>query len=170
MNRRVVQSKSLAVNMHLSFDRSKGMRLESQEPDEEDLRSFLMDFRMFISEKEPIFIPRIRSLIEQGLDASSPLLPALRKSKKLWSQQYKSGLLRLELNGKHYSPEEILDLWINGYYFHNDRAKRMVLEGLIGPGQVLTRQGLFNVALDGLNYVAYLRSVILTVRNQGLIR
>lgn len=88
------------MNLHLSFDHSKGMRLESQEPDEEDLGSFLMDFRMFISEKEPIFIPRIRSLIEQGLDATSPLRVDLRKSKKVWNQQFKSGILKLNPNGK----------------------------------------------------------------------
>ena len=169
INRRVVRSKSLEVNLHLSFDRAIGMRLDSREPDEEDLRSFLMDFRMFISEKEPVFIPRVRSLIIQGLDASSPLRTALINSKKAWHQQLRTGILRVNLNGKQYSPEDVLDLWINGYYFHNDKDKRIVLESLLGPGQVLARQGLLNVTLDGLYYIAYLRNVILTARSQGLI-
>ena len=169
LNRRVVRSKGLEVNLHLSFDRSTGMRLDSREPDEEDLRSFLMDFRMFISKREPVYLPCIRSLVEQGLDSSSPLLLDLRKSEEVWKRQYQIGMLGLNLNGKQYSPENVLDLWINGYYFHNDKHKRMVLESLLGPGQVLTRQGLLNVTLDGLYYIAYLRNVVLTSRSQGLI-
>jgi len=47
----------LNSEMSINYHRMHGMQFRLTEPDEEDIRSFLLTFRQFVSEKEPVFVP-----------------------------------------------------------------------------------------------------------------
>ena len=54
-------------NITIKLDRMEGSRFISKEPNEEDLRSFLLTFRQFVSPKEPVFLNRIYNLCQKAI-------------------------------------------------------------------------------------------------------
>jgi hypothetical protein len=46
---------------------------------------------------------------------------------------------RLIENGRPLEPERIMDLWINGIYFHNDRRKAQAINRLAASSVLSTR-------------------------------
>lgn len=105
----------------------------------------------------------------RNLDSTSPLRAALDQSKKRWNRECSQGLTRLQINGEDYDAEEIMDLWINGCYFHSDKRKRSLLENLFLPGQVLARHGFLDHLGVAAGYVGYLRKMVSLARRDGLI-
>jgi len=99
------------------------------EPDEDALRSFLMTYRQFISNDEPIYIYKVFKLCYTHItDSKGRAL--LADARKEWKALEAGGMLQLVQNGRAIPSKEIQDLWINGYYFHNDQAKKKQLNTL----------------------------------------
>ena len=73
----------------LRWERMKGLQFESREPDEEDLRSFLLTFRQFVSEQEPVFLNRIYNLCHKHI-TSDELRNYLVKSREIWKNAQRS--------------------------------------------------------------------------------
>lgn len=92
----------------------------NKEIDEEDLRSFLLTFRQFISDNEPIYIHKIFNLCHQFLN-DDHLKGELVKARADWNKimQGQDGL-SFTVDEKELTPEYVLRVWINGHYFHND--------------------------------------------------
>src|SRR5579859_4709174 len=60
-------SGGLSIEHHIRYDKESGLTTELREPDENDLRAYLLTFRQFISEGEPVFIGRIYNLCARCL-------------------------------------------------------------------------------------------------------
>jgi len=99
------------------------------EPDEDDLRSFLLTYRQFISNDEPIYIYKIFNLCWTHI-TDSKSKEVFADARKGWKAAEKGGVLQLVENDRVIHPTETQDLWINGYYFHNDEQKRKRLHDL----------------------------------------
>ena len=56
--RRVIQNMDLRSTMTIKGSTEQGVQFEHHEPDEEDQRSYLLDFRKFMSADEPVFLNR----------------------------------------------------------------------------------------------------------------
>ncbi len=121
----------------LSWNVSDGKLIQTaKEPDEEDLRSFLLSFRKFISNDEPIFINKIFNDCELSL-SDTAIVAELRQARDEWKRTLKNiGGLQVTVNGQSLTSEYMLDLWINGHYFHDDLVKSAKLEEL-SKGQIL---------------------------------
>ena len=100
-----------------------------EEPDEDDLRSFLLTYRQFISNDEPIYVYKIFKLCRTHITDSKGRA-VFADARKEWKAIETGGVLRLVKNGQVIHPTETQDLWINGYYFHNDEEKRKRLNEL----------------------------------------
>lgn len=99
------------------------------EPDEDVLRSFLMAYRPFISDRDPVFISMIFNLCYQHITDSKDraLIVEMQAAWKALQKGERSGLQLVE-KGKQLLPAETQDLWINGYYFHpnhQEKSKRL---------------------------------------------
>lgn len=105
----------------------------SKNPSEEQIRSFLLLFRQFISNSEPLFINRIFNDAQRAI-TNHELKSLLVKYREDWIRDNKYGPFEIRLNDERLSPEEALDLLINAHYFHTDEVKRQKLEKFgIGP-------------------------------------
>jgi hypothetical protein len=51
--------KGFNPDITMSWNKMQGLRFESRESDEDDLRSFLVTFRQFISDKELVYLPGV---------------------------------------------------------------------------------------------------------------
>lgn len=122
------------------------------EPDEEDLRSFMLLFRQFVSEQEPVFISRIfndsiRLLTDEDRRQE------LKKAKDGWNNIFnKSGPFEIVIDSNNLTGEYVLDLWINGSFFHNDEDKARTLVQLTKQPLPLLRMKFLSV-LPGLTQV-----------------
>lgn len=102
-----------------------------QPVDIEDLRSLVMDLRLFIAKGNPTHIDRVFNAAHRHV-TDERLVDALKDVRKQWRLRWeKEGVARmLQEGGASYTAPEILDLWINGRWFHPDDAKARELDAL----------------------------------------
>lgn len=151
----------------INFDRMNGLQFASREPDSDDLRSFLLTFRMFMSDQEPVFLYRIYNLCHQHL-RSEELKGYLVESRKAWTYAQKDGRGSLVFNDRTLTPEYITDLWINGIYFHSHERKRAILLSLMPHERMLLRHHFLSFLVDGTRQVFYTANIINAAFKEGL--
>ena len=166
---RLARSGGLDTSFSINFDRATGARFSISNPDEEDLRSYLLTYRQFISNDEPVFVNKIHNVLWHNLDSSSKYREGLAEAQGHWRQQCRQGMIALSIDGKALPPELLQDLWINGHYFHNDSRKRQDLMAMSDMAKLLVRHGFLDQVGVGSRYVAYLSSVIRFGRSQGAL-
>lgn len=138
-----------------------------EKPDEEDLRAFVLDLRRFISEREPVFIRRIFNDCEKYLQ-DEKIKQNIRDIKSAWVFLWEKGLIQMSSGGKNLPPEKVMDLWINGQYFHDDIDKKEELEQLLNE-QIPCIQIQFMISLPSLARVINLTAEIVEyAMNKGL--
>ncbi|MGR3310845.1 MAG: hypothetical protein ACUZ77_08715 [Candidatus Brocadiales bacterium] len=105
----------------IDFQKETGEILcEINEADQEDLRSFLMAFRKFILNDEPANIDSIlNTCLEFVRSDQTELKEVLKQFKTTWKYQYRTGTIQMTSAKLKLTPEYVLDLWLNGDYFHN---------------------------------------------------
>jgi len=149
--RLVKQGMKASYNLKWDADDGKLVRT-SNEPDEEDFRSFLLLFRQFISNDEPIFINKVFNDCECYL-MDEKIKEELRQTRAEWNHIFKKmSDFEMIIDGKSFSSEYALDLWINGHYFHNDADKAAKLNELTKEIIPFTRMQLF-ATLPGLTQI-----------------
>lgn len=137
-------------------------------PDEEDLRSFLVTFRQFVSPKEPIYLHHIHDLLFQRLIDDELRNHAVNARATLKHLAQGNGI-QVQHNDHDITPKLLLDLWINGVYFHNDLAKRRELERLL-PYPVLMARHRFLMHIFAVQgHISYIGSLINHARREGLL-
>lgn len=151
----------------IDYEKMKGVRFDVHEPDEDDLRSFLILFRQFFLKNEPIFLNSIYTICHQNF-TSQKIKEDLIEAKKIWKKSLKSFGLVYIFNGQELTPEYITDLWINGYYFHNDQEKVALLKRL-RLVQPIVRYYFFHHLVEGTKQVLYLSNIITFARKEGLL-
>lgn len=119
-DRRLLQPGNLRPELHLG--RLPGGQFEPSfhNPDEEDLRSLVMDLRHFLMENSPVFMNRVFSIAHQHV-TEEPLVEALKRERKQWNRVLREGEGRfLQEGGPTFTTTEILQAWLYGRYFHLD--------------------------------------------------
>jgi hypothetical protein len=165
---RAVRDGALGVEMNLNFGINRPFSVTHLETDEETLKSFLLSFRPFISNDEPIFVNRVYNTCWPVL-RSDDLKARMVKGREHWTNSARNGPFRLVINNEHLSPEHLTDLWINGPYFHNDKRKAKTIDRLDPMGTIFARQAFINHLIPATNYVIDLGQIIVIGRAQGLL-
>ena len=127
-----VRREGLKVSLNMKWAAEDQMLTTAlDEPDAEDFRSYLLTFRQFISEGEPLYLHKIYNLCHQHI-TDDRCKEYLAEARGVWQQISKlsdTGMT-LTLDNVVLSPADVADLWINGHYFHNDPEKLRTLKGL----------------------------------------
>lgn len=164
---RLVQEK-MGYNFSLSFDQVVGLESTLSGPDEEALRSYLLTFRQFISPSEPVFINKIYNLCFEYLDSNNELRDYLLKSRQVWRSALDTGFMGLTFNEQQLSPKEVADLWINGFYFHNDNDKYERLSELLSsPAMPFVKANFYQLIITATRVIAYLGNFVDQALKQG---
>ena len=121
--------KGISLKFRIIIDRTKGVLIETNKPDEEDVRSYLLTFRQFISEEEPIFIRHIYNLCNQII-TDLELRERLAESRELWNEESRGWGIGFIIWDQEITPESATKLLINAHYFHNDPDKMALLKKL----------------------------------------
>lgn len=119
---------------HVSFDDESGqLTCEIQEAEQEHFRSFLLTFRKFILNDEPSNVDWVLNTCRRFVKyEEEELKEVLDELKAIWRFRYRKGVVQMHTSGLNLTPEYVLDLWINGQYFHGDNPdKRRQLNELL---------------------------------------
>jgi len=130
-----------------------------------NLRAFCTDYRKFTSPDEPVFINRIYNILEARL-TDDYLREQLRKSREGWRKAQR-GAMSFTINDQRITPEHVMDLFINGWVFHMDSAKRQ--EFLRLWPNPLSRFQLQNLIADACAQLFYMRNLIRFALREGAI-
>jgi hypothetical protein len=57
-------------------------------------------------------------------DEEEELREVLDELKAIWKYRYREGVVQMHADGLALTPEYVLDLWINGQYFHGDNPEK----------------------------------------------
>ncbi|MBD3334852.1 MAG: hypothetical protein GF355_05000 [Candidatus Eisenbacteria bacterium] len=156
------------THLSIRYDRVVGVRFEAKHPSTEVIRSFLTVFRRFISKGELVFLPRIYNTCMQRM-RSDQLKTRLVESREIWKRRMKQGGIRLVHNNRELTPELITDLFVNGYYLHDDIKKFRFLKQLMPGVDMITRQMFLDYLLDATTQILYVAQVVRVALKEGLI-
>ena len=96
---------------------------ELQQPDENDLRSFLLTFRKFLAQESDVNLQMIHGIIFRHLQREDPdhdIRRDLGAANSKWRSHLAGSSMKLNINGQDRPPELVITMWINGKYFHDD--------------------------------------------------
>jgi len=169
-----MQASRLLVNgfnpsFSMKWDRMSGTRFESEEPDADDLRSFLMIFRRFISDREQLHLFKIYNICLKHL-MSGTLKDNLFEAREAWKNELKRGGIHLTFNDRDIRPEYLTDLWINGYYFHDDAEKLRKLMSLLPHENMLVKHIFLDHVIGATRQVLYVAFIIRAAFREGLFQ
>ncbi|MEW6047524.1 MAG: hypothetical protein AB1609_13755 [Bacillota bacterium] len=163
-------SRELSVTTRYWKD-EEGQWWETQEatfPDEELVRSALLDIRMVYAHKERANFKRVCDLLRQKVKSVEKEVDALRA-------QYDQALRKfdvIEIHGVEgcKTPEDAFNLWLNAHYFHGDPKKRAVLDQLENALGVEFKFVFLSVAFGIAECAIALGGVVSSVlREEGVI-
>jgi hypothetical protein len=116
-----------------------------------------------VSDREPVFLYRVFNVAHRHV-TSDEIIAGLAKARAAWRDALQQGNVRLVINDVDLTPETIMDLWINGWYFHDDVEKRRKLEALA------VSQWLFIDSVVGATKVVlYVGHVLKIALREGLV-
>jgi hypothetical protein len=167
LNRSALIRKGFKSGFTLRWRQASGLNIDFRQPSDEDLRGFLITFRQFWMNDEPIQMRKIYNLLQQVV-TDAELKQNLVEARTEWTQTLSQGPIKLKLDSKVLSPDDVADLWINGWYFHTTIDKRKELEDL-AMQHVFNRHAFLFFLTDAARIVLYTGDVALFCVRQGLI-
>jgi hypothetical protein len=164
--RRIIRDDDLRSSLQIKGGTHKPLVTNHHEPDEEDLRSYLLDFRKFTMKGEPVFINWVFGIAHRHITGEQ-IVQYLTEARRGWKESMTRGDIAFVLNGQALQPELVLDLWINGYYFHADPEKARRLEAL--STVPLSRWLFINVLVTATKLLFYAGHMIKIALRDGLV-
>lgn len=162
---RLLRDGGLRSGISIQWEATQGGRIIPKEPDEDDLRSFLVTFRQFMMKKEAVYLYRIYNHCHR-FTTSDLIRGYLVKSRGFWTAALTTVSLRVR--GKDMVPEHLADLWINGLYFHStDTAKRQELASLLPPEQMFAKQAFLDFLIAATRQVIYVGNTVVVGLKEG---
>lgn len=125
-------------------------------------------FRRFVSDAEPVFLGKIRNMLERSL-TSDYLLQEMREERRIWKEYLLGKKFPLFFNGKLLLPEQVADLWVNGFYFHDDFRKQRWLRSLQPLEHALTRTLFLDYLITVTRHVLFTSQVVAAAFKEGAL-
>ena len=148
----------------LSFTSSESS-LETAGPSKDALKSFLLDFRMFIQEKDQIQVEQIMTYYHQ-LTPPADIMNAAQSAMAKW-KAFRNEAPGYIANGHAFTNEELQDVILYGHLAHInthklDLYKKAIKTGVEDIAMVYFREGLIET-LEIINLFKILNTKILSI-------
>ena len=137
-----------------------------QGPEEENIRSILLLIRpiKLQNDKTNIRIERILSILRNrsANDRTRLYLETLIRNYK---DRNNEPAIKLRGSYGEYNEMDVFDLWVNGYYFHKDDAKRKALDDLMEwPAVVpIVKDILLKIIIDSCNWAGLIDDILVNI-------
>jgi hypothetical protein len=118
---RLLASGGLGTEFHVDFNQGEPSTFGVHRPDRTELGAFLLTLRHFVASGSPIEFSRVQRLYREHV-RSDALRAQAEADAREYRQACRSGPIAFKLNDQELRPDRVLDLWINGEFFHLDRG------------------------------------------------
>jgi hypothetical protein len=136
-HKRILQLKEndgflINTRVNLKSSKENGSTAEYVGPDKKTVKAFLVDFRPFVLNDEPVNFDHISNIIIKSISSGSIKEETL-KTKKVWNEildrkdNSPTRGMSLQIDGKTLLSNKNLDLWLNANFFHTDEKKQELL-------------------------------------------
>lgn len=98
-------------------------------PSDDSLAALLLAFRHFYINDEPASFLKVLNILPRH-NRHPDLVEFCKNLKERWQKALFGGLMKMSLDDDALNAQQILDLWLNGHYFHTDAIKAKKLEAL----------------------------------------
>jgi len=159
--------KGLKTRLSYHEDPVSGLQMELVEPDEDEFRSFLLTFRQFISEEEPVFLNHMYNICSKHL-TSDELKDLVAGSRKIWANAQKVSGIPLIIGGTEMPALKVWKIWIDGRYFHNDLRYQQILDQASPEVLKLLRFNFLNFVGKTSECIAWLFGFIVQTLNENM--
>lgn len=168
IRRRPLIQNEFNPGISINLDKISGLKFVLRQPNEDILRSFLLTFRQFLLNDEPINMNRIYNICDRYI-TSDKLRESLRHSRRKWKVEMKRGHFSLNISGENFTPEFIIDLWVNGFYFHTDERKYKRLCKLVPYEKLLTKYLFLDFMVEAIRQLIFTSNIIRHALSSGYI-
>lgn len=132
------------LTLHLAVIGESSVRMEI--PDQEDFRSFMLDFRRFTLDQEDVHFLRICNIL--GRDLTDTELQAANSSNRAaWKEAFE-GDGEFIYGASLYRVKDFFNLVVNGRMFHLDRAKADEFDALPTAFQHIAEFAINQLAIE----------------------
>lgn len=135
------------------------LSFQAQQPNEESFKALLLCLRHFWLKKEPTYIYSIYNTCHRVL-TNDTHKKFLAKSRSFLDKSLKSTGIHLNIDERHYSPEYVWDIYINGLYFHSDSEKMKSIDSLNDHERMLVKNELYGFVNSLCKQVLYVGRVV----------
>lgn len=148
------------IGVTVKWDKAEGLRIIEKEINTTSLKAFLVTFRQFFMKKEPIFIFDIYNLCLR-LITNDKYREYLSGSRAILKKSLRYSGVPITFNGIEKSAQHIMDLIINGVFFHSsDESKMNEAQALLPHEMTFYRFNFLNLILDATKQILYAEDVI----------
>lgn len=110
------------IGLSVGWKQGEPLMIETTLFDEEQLRSFLLAFRPFYMQKEPIHLYKVANVVHRCSD-SIAVKEQLAKCRRHFGDILDRPSGRLVYNNQLLTPRHLIYLWFNAHYFHKEQEK-----------------------------------------------
>jgi|WetSurMetagenome_2_1015567.scaffolds.fasta_scaffold115946_1 hypothetical protein len=172
---RIIKENLLGSEIKMTFHRNGEMKAESVFPSEDDLCSFLVHLRPFILQEDPIYYHKIIKILRGRLSIGGCCRICLNEYLSTINiNEIKPSLIvntifkennSVKLKTAEYTSNDIFNLYLNGYYFHNDIQKLNKLNSFKsnffkGGAENFSKLQLISRAIDLFSFVSNIDNLI----------
>lgn len=111
------------LSFNINFKDKTGTNINTNIPDWDILKAFVVTFRLFYYEKEPIYLPKFFRYLKD-ISSDSANLEAIKSIEKQWNTILLKSPIQLILNSKVITPRELVNLFIYSDITHVYNKKR----------------------------------------------
>lgn len=168
MEEPLVQGGNLRSQFSMHATQGQPVQFSSHEPNKTELKSFLVTFRHFVLKDGPMFVSKVANELWRLLEGDEAR-DYLKTVRAKYDTAVRTGNMAVVINNDSFTPEWVLDLWINGRYFHTEKRKREALDQLDPFSKMFIDNQMLDALIATTNYVTALASAIVWGRRAGLL-
>jgi len=166
-NRRAVSGPTIRASFNLSMSQDE-TTFSHDTGDEDDVRSLMMDMRMYLSPKEDVHFPSVTKLLDRRL-TDEELRRINRQNREAWRRAMR-GQMGVTVNGKRYTAHDFFKLVVNGELAHLDPEKAAEFADLDPIIQGLGRHAVNGMVIHCLRILVPERNLVRKALEEGLVR
>jgi len=160
-----IQRGEFNASFTIHVDKIKGeINTSLHMPEEADIRSILVLVRQITLQNEDtnILIERILNILKYR-SANERTKLYIQNLTRKYKDRSSEPCCKLRGRYGEYNEMEVFDLWVNGYFFHNDNDKRKKLDDLMEwpPMKAAAKDILIKIVIDSCNWASSIDAILI---------
>ena len=167
-NTTLARSKQLGSSFEIAWREDSTATFRTSDPRSDAFRAYLMEFRPVYSDREPVYLPRVRTRLWERLD-DGELKDHVEAIQARYKRALAGGFMDLKVDDQRLKGESTLDLVMNSM-FHHDVDKRRRLDEMHVIPRMMTDYLMVDTVVEVSRCAFHLRWAIEVALRENRLR